>query len=197
MLVSGRRDKVFCSSVCKSRYFRQQETGEHTTTGSTTHPVHQSMQAPLFKAPALTSSAPVIDVQKEEEDWEEEYQANQIARVLEEKLLREKQKAETLHAQYCESIETFLKSEGLPIYGRALTQFLDRLDDTVDAYRTHPGLTQTEDLSHARLADLYWVRDLLAQLLQELENRSFFAKKEVRFDLTKKKRNRFRQHLLV
>jgi hypothetical protein len=188
-IVEGRRDKVFCNSSCKSKYFRrptEDQDEEDTTTSS----------ALLYSATIKNKPLSLPDESDEEESYWDKKIREREARVVEERLEQAQKRAKTLHQLYCRLTEQFLLSEGQPIYSEALTTYLRELDETTQEYREHIGLAQADDIGHLRLADLYWIRDTLRDVLDAIAQQGRFGRKWSSFELSKKRRNRLRLHLI-
>ena len=178
--VEGRRDKTFCNSSCKSRYFRRSNEDQEDTTLS----------------PTKSKLLSICDESDEEEDeWGRKIRERET-RAVEERLQQAKKRAQILHQLYCKLAEQFLLSEGQPIYSGSLNTYLKELDDATQQYREHVGLVQADDIRHQRLADLYWIRDTLQDVLNAITQQRIFGPKSSSFELSKKKRNRLRLHLI-
>ena len=80
-----------------------------------------------------------------------------------------------------------------------LESWIDKFDETSEAYRAHPALRHSPNQVHERLSDLYWLRDKFQSLLDESIKQAslwFSAEDPVFFELSPKRLTRFREHLL-
>lgn len=192
----GRANKKFCSEEHKNQY--------HYDNRGVTRP--KSVIAPLRVATAprdspipsitqrvpLREEAPEVYAYEPEDDW--------LARQEEEEAAEERaEQAKALHKLYSTLIVKCLKANGAEQDDDDLETWIDAFDEVSEAYRAHPALRQPPNQVHARLSDLYWLRDKFQSLQDESFKQAslwFSDEEPVYFKLSPKRLARLRENLL-
>ena len=196
----GRANKKFCSEAHKNQY--HYDNREAVRPIPVMAPLTASIRvasAPIAKpklsitqrAP-LREEAPELYAYQPDEDW--------LARQEEEEEAEERaEQAKVLHKSYSTLIVKCLKANGTEQEEDDLETWIDEFDEVSEAYRAHPALRQPPNLVHERLEDLYWLRDKFQSLQDEFIKHAslwFSDEEPIYFELSPKRRDRLRKHLL-
>ena len=185
--VTGRRDKIFCDSICKSRYFRRPAEGPAEP------PAHV---VPLARAPRATP-VPVPEEpeaeDEDEDDWRTQYQRAEEARKHAAQRLE-------LHRLYCQQVDQFLEYANRQLSLRPATRLIRDLERALGDYQAHPDLAQADGVSQRRLKDLFWMRATVQGVVEDINQQSIFkglfGEKTSAYPVSKKKQARLLDRLI-
>jgi hypothetical protein len=150
--ISGRSDKRFCNSACKSLFKR-------TTILSSSVAAELSVPAAADNVPAPTSfpsdaRVVLLPVYGGDGQNKERYKRYQ-------QLRRYQEKQDPLHGPYAAVTEQFITDEHISRTPEAYELFAHKISQTVQAYLHHPGLQLHDHIAHGRLYSLYIIQDYI------------------------------------
>ncbi|WP_375418297.1 DUF2116 family Zn-ribbon domain-containing protein [uncultured Hymenobacter sp.] len=188
--IEGRADKQFCSSACKARYNRENAKELTVESAASASPPKVTL-APSRPAYSITES-------EEDETLDSDWTSKSERRAHEQ---QEKETSKKLHKKYTGLVAKFLQEEGEFFDLESVETFIEKLDEASDEYRQNPSLRTGGHPAHARLADLYLMRDHLREMRDEMEDAtpSFFGMGEpenICLELSKKQRKQLRANML-
>lgn len=220
--MEGRANKKFCSAACRAQHFRdnQEQADSYNDsvqlfTSELETPI--APQTPAFlnvqETQPYTQVEQYQSLQHQAPQYQgQQYQGNEVAEHWTVKLMREqeanreREKIASMHRLYSNLIVKCLKVDGTALDDTSIHTWINELDDTSNRYRTNPDLSQPVSQAHERLEDLYWLRDKFRKLLDQwktqpipLPIKSYHLPNKaepVLFELSSKRRSRFRSHLL-
>jgi hypothetical protein len=166
--ISGRSDKQFCNSACKSLFKRTNILSSPVTPALSVPSAAADAPAPTsFPSDARLVLLPVYGGDGQNKERYKRYQ----------QLRRYQEKQDPLHGPYAAIIEQFMAEEHMSRTLEAYELFAHQTRQAVQAYLQHPGLQMHDHIAHGRLYSLYKVYDqikaahryLRGYLAQELD----------------------------
>ncbi|TVT37858.1 hypothetical protein FNT36_22120 [Hymenobacter setariae] len=222
--MEGRANKKFCSAACRAQHFRDNQDSANNYNDSVQPSTPDIEQPGLPGTPAFLNVqqtqpyAEVVQCQSQQYQTPQ-YQSRQyqsevatgnwdwaVQFMQEQDANREREKIADMHRLYSNLVVKCLKVDGTTLDDNNIQTWINELDYVSSRYRTNPALSQAGNQAHERLEDLYWLIDKFRRLLEQwkeqpilLPSKSYYPPnkaKPVLFELSSKRRNRFRSHLL-
>ena len=194
----GRSNRKFCSDAHKNLY--------HYENRDVPSPEPIRIQSVAKQVKSIPDVIPVylapqrVQMQDRPQNTEtHDSRTRWLIQQEQEEAAEEAEMKSELHKQYSAIIVKCIKASGSEFDGDELQTWIDELDAMSEKYRSHPDLQVSDDLVHARLDDLYWLRDRFKDLLEEFQDQepSWGDEEEpMCFQLSAKRRDLFRAHLL-
>lgn len=196
----GRSNRKFCASTCRAQFHRDNvgvddNDYEEIVDEEPNEPVHGKVNL-LESSPSLINRFEQAD----EEERRKQFHALEAIRLRQlrieaqlrheaaEEAQEKAEKIESLHGLYSTLIKKCLKIDQQELDEDELETWVDELDEASEKYMLHPGLLEPENKAHKRLKDLYWLRDMFSDLLEESNEEG----EPVLLELSPKRKARFR-----
>ncbi|RZK29416.1 MAG: hypothetical protein EOO61_20690 [Hymenobacter sp.] len=151
-MISGRRDKRFCNSACKSLFQRTNILSSSVTAALPFPSASNDIPAPT----SFPSDARVVLLSVYGGDGQ-----NKERYKLYKKLRRYQEKQDPLHGPYAAITEQFIAEEHNSRTPEEYALFAHQIRQTVQAYLQHPGLQMHDHIAHGRLYSLYIMHNYL------------------------------------
>ena len=150
--LSGRADKKFCDSSCKTRYHRVS-----SATQGIPHPSTQNRSASTLALNLLAHPPRVVLYNGERSDYNDQY----------EEVRRAQDDTDALHHEYANIMESFLVGLYDDFALADYDMFLTDVTQAAHNYSQHPGVLIPGHLANHRLTDLH----LLCYIVQAVGKR--------------------------
>lgn len=207
----GRTDKRYCSTVCKSRDFREHGGARttvvinHVTAEQTPPAKSPSSRVPTRSHPARQREmppVPMLPITPELPVSTSDLPPPPPIKPLREQVvdsvaqIMARRNEEAMNLGYRQQIETFLNDEGQALRLTALITMKSNISSLISRYREHPLVKQGSELHRKRLDDLYIVQDAISDALTTAQEQPFWRDKVGGYQLSEKVRRKMRDRLI-